>query len=314
MDNNYIQLCAEMAYNDVLIESYFEEDILTEANNINFKDKVKKFFEGIIIFIKNLFNKVITFLKDCVKKIKEKLSKKKDKEAKNESTSLYFNIIGMLLNEEFEYGKDVSKFCQDASEYVNYRYTKLTDSYVELYEDIHKISGKASDEIRRMLHIVGYDSMMKEISHSDKVKIESIISSMERDIKEKQDLFLKDSIEYLPQTSYLEKLENNIGSSSTKDDKSEDKVIEWFLKEVHSQENSVKKALDSINKNYKNLLQLDSENFRRDIKSDFFGYMQKINVAEYGAEIKITKEFASTLSKIEQSYIYIGSYAIKYYV
>ena len=60
MDNNYIQLCAEIAYNDSLLESFFEENALLEADNKGgFKEKIKKFFEGIKIFIKNLFNKLI---------------------------------------------------------------------------------------------------------------------------------------------------------------------------------------------------------------------------------------------------------------
>lgn len=113
MDRDYIKLCAEMAYNDVLIEATLSEeyDILNEGAII---DKVKKLFESFITFIKRLWDKFIAFFNQKVKEFKEKFKElkskqeEKKKEAKSESASMYDQLMEMLLVEEAD---DIETSC-----------------------------------------------------------------------------------------------------------------------------------------------------------------------------------------------------------
>lgn len=70
MDNDVVRICAEMAYNDVLMESFLEQNILDEGAFDTFKEKIKGIFDAVIGFIKSIWNKVVGFIKDLVRKIK----------------------------------------------------------------------------------------------------------------------------------------------------------------------------------------------------------------------------------------------------
>lgn len=129
MDRDYIQLCAEMAYNDVIITEALKEEYLIEGE---FIDKIKSFFDKIKSFLIRIYNKVHDFIINKIKELKsrieefkkkkeeksqdqkekeasEKFSKKlKERNSKQESTSLFDQLMEMVLTEGTDYDTALS--------------------------------------------------------------------------------------------------------------------------------------------------------------------------------------------------------------
>ena len=76
MDKQYIQLCAEMAYNEVIMESVLNEnsEVLSEVSAAELfniaKEKISKIGESFLTAIKTLANKILGFIRDLLNKIK----------------------------------------------------------------------------------------------------------------------------------------------------------------------------------------------------------------------------------------------------
>ena len=188
MDNNYIQLCAEMAYNEVLMEAVFEDENLLEADNKGgFKEKVKALASKCIAFIKSLIEKIKSifasfgekiksfFSKEKVNKFKEKAKSKKNKsKAKNESTSLYNNLMNIVLTEA-----DVS------IDYVDY--SKVVDHINKL--DIDPKSSRLSwGHYADML-----DDIDRSLSNFNKENLLNMLNKYKEESDKINDLTIKDA-------------------------------------------------------------------------------------------------------------------------
>ena len=150
-DKGYVQLCAEMAYNESLIQYAITEE---SSNGNSFKERITKIIENVKNFLKNIKNKVINFirekylaLKEKIKEIKNKKSNK-DKEEKNDTKQEAFieSLMSLVLNEEESEGA------------VNWNYVyeimipslkkSADDLYKTLDSSYHKEINKANDVLR----------------------------------------------------------------------------------------------------------------------------------------------------------------------
>lgn len=124
MDKEYIKLCAELAYNDVIIESVLLED--SDDNSI--LDKIKSFFEMIKKVISSVANKIQTFIMDKVKEFKKKVEQINIKHAEIKHANIqhaniqhadikYTNHESTdILNESIDYAKVMHDFYNDVIE------------------------------------------------------------------------------------------------------------------------------------------------------------------------------------------------------
>ena len=134
MDRDYIKLCAEMAYNDIIINSALNEDynILNEDSS-NLKNRLLNIVKIFKSFINNIFNKIIDFIFVKIKQLKQFILDYNSK-IKNEATS------------EMIYYKD----------YIN------LDAYQKVYDKYNNI---ISNNITKLLR--DYRSDRNEIEEAD---------------------------------------------------------------------------------------------------------------------------------------------------
>lgn len=145
MDNSYIKLCAEIAYNDVIIESVLNEEdnsILNEGVTI---DKIKGFFEKIKNFLINIYKKISDFISNKIKELKTKIEEakkkreEKKKEIKQESASLYNQLMEMVLTEGTDYDTALSTV-----------YTTVIEKIINTEADISKYKEIAIEKLNQV--------------------------------------------------------------------------------------------------------------------------------------------------------------------
>ena len=155
-DRGYVQLCAEIAYNEVMMESYFNE--ADEENNSNDKNKkeglgkrIAGLFKTIAGFIKKLWNKVITFITEKFAEISEKLKEKFDKskeEPKDEEEikqeSFVESLMEMVLTESDDdiKGVNINEFSNLIMQYVDNTNKLLSKAKDVVFENIDKAQDK----------------------------------------------------------------------------------------------------------------------------------------------------------------------------
>lgn len=150
MDREYIQLCAEMAYNDTIVESMLNEEVLQEGA---ITEKIKKLASGFINAIKTLFGKVFEFLTGLINKIKNSAAAKAIKEkinklkTKHESAFLYESLLSLVLEEDENEEKSGSlysthhpkKVASKGEDYI-INYNKIFDHMRSVTDPILKAS------------------------------------------------------------------------------------------------------------------------------------------------------------------------------
>ena len=173
MDQNYILLCAESAYNTVIIENVLCEDyeIIQEGSAAEFakaaKEKIVKIGQGFISAVKSLATRVLNAIKEAwtkiknskavtelqnrAKAVKAKMSSKKKAETKQESASLYDQLMEMVLTEEDN----------SSSKYINF--IKVFDHMRNCTDEILKQSYAFSSSF--------YQKSLKNIDDSVKYSI-----------------------------------------------------------------------------------------------------------------------------------------------
>ena len=290
--DNYIKLCAEMAYNDVLIESYFEEELsLNEADKGSFVEKVKKFFAGIKAFIQNLFGKVIQFFKDCIKKISDKFSSKEKKDEKkketkvtkvdkldgknlkkivdrkkNESALLYDSLMEMVLTEGTDYGLVAVDIYEKHSK-------NLRDVYSQMKETMQKIDGieeaafekyMADDKYPVEEYLERIDKLFDNISTKE---IENIDADCKKELEDKSD------------------------SSGVFDRKADDHLIRYFHRDLDIQSQNLSREIEWVERHQKSI----EENIAK-YTSDHVSGRLKLSQRSYS-------HYAKLLTKVEKGYI-----------
>lgn len=292
MNKEYLQLCAEMAYNETVFESYLESESLLEADNkTSFKEKVMKFFETIKTFIKKIFNKVIEFLQNAVQKVKNKLSSKK--ESKQESVNLYDRLMEMVLTEDSNYGADIIKFYTDSKNTIDSDVSQMTSIYTKNCEKLDKLS-------------VQYQ---KDIEKAPKEKVNWARNILRAKSKEVIDDFkLLESV-----TSRIA----NIKSSASK-------IGKDFEQNEHISSNIINILIDSINHTKKELsfqikcIEDNEKAFERIYRMSWDNDESGEDDSAYGVQTyassvrELSSEFIKCLSKAESCYIEITSVLLRY--
>lgn len=195
--DNYIKLCAEMAYNDVLMESYFEEDLsLNEAENNSIIENLKKAWKAVIEFCKNVWKKVSGFIKEKIDVLKDKYREWKAKHAKHENASLYNNLMEMVLTEE------------EKSESINWFYVyeklqpTLADCTTNIMAKFDKLSGEANELSRKLIEADSQskiDMILDDVNDLEEISVkfnghDIYVSGVAREIDSYLDSIKKESV------------------------------------------------------------------------------------------------------------------------
>ena len=244
MDQNYILLCAESAYNTVIIDNLLCEDyeIIQEGSISEFikvaKEKIIKIGQGFVNAVKSLATKVLNAIKDAwtkiknskavtelqnrAKAVKAKMAKKKA-ETKQESASLYDQLMEMVLTEEDN----------DSSEYVNF--TKVFDHMRNCTDEILKQSYGYSSKF--------YQKAVKSIDDSAKFIIDFTKSSVK---------FVNDSDDSDVDKA-IESIKNNQKETDEIIDSATEEALDMFIDKFnfkYSKPSSIDQLGSAISKEY----------------------------------------------------------------
>ena len=187
MDRDYIKLCAEMAYNEVIFEATLSEeyDMLNEGVIENLFEKFKSVISKIKTFITQTMNKIINFILSKVKELKakiaeikkkkeeksqeqkekeasEKFSKKlKERDSKQESAPMYDQLMEMLLVEEagINYDHVLSKI---HSEIIR----SLIDKFNTTVSIQQEFSNKLLNILNKSVNVKDIDYVLKDMNRT----------------------------------------------------------------------------------------------------------------------------------------------------
>jgi len=275
--DNYIKLCAEMAYNDSLMESYFEEENLLEVDNKEgFKEKVKKFFEGIKNFIKNLFNKVITFVIDTIGKVKAKF-------AKHENASLYNDLMEMVITEGYDYASALMKF-----------YADETADLLKAQGDVDDLASKVSLDLGQMCKDVPADVSQNEAKN--------ILDKMEKKTEEftsKASLLVIKSSDRNIRTRY-EKIFTDDDKYTKEDTKLSSSILSSLEKSLHIQKQNLEKSIKKIDQLEKEYLATYQEKYNATTDDNPLAWADARVFSNYR---DIAREYSKSLSVLERGYV-----------
>ena len=142
MDRDYIKLCAEMAYNEVIIEAVLNEEVLQEdASSI--KEKIRKLINGFITFCKSIKNKIINFIKNKILHFKNKeneinnenISDKNDQSISDDFVKAVndkkITRIKIMLKDSLLYDKSFESF----NKMLNYLNNNLSESIFQNHDN-----------------------------------------------------------------------------------------------------------------------------------------------------------------------------------
>ena len=193
MDRDYIELCAEMAYNEVIIMESLNENygILQEGAII---DKIKSIASAILTAIKKFFSKVFDFFTDlinkiknsaAVQKIKQKVAEIKSRKSKNEAASYYNRMMSLLLEENLSY--DVSNSMRKNEKKDADRDGRYMIDYNMVFDHMRKITDpilKASYGCQSNYLNTVIKDLAEEMKSVDASEAKDLVNISDNDIKE----------------------------------------------------------------------------------------------------------------------------------
>lgn len=190
MDKDYIKLCAEIAYNDILFsETIYEESLILNEGFIN------TIIEKFLLFVQNIFHKIIQFIVLKLKDLKEKIKIKKRNIKENTSDNkinwdyVFDEIYPILNNLCTEVNVNLCNMITETSEIIESLVVKDIKTVNRKYKDevISNLDNLAKFEIQ-----IGKLQMQRKILSDETLEeIKDFYNTCIEDSKEKSNYSFK---------------------------------------------------------------------------------------------------------------------------
>lgn len=303
MDTAYVQLCAEMAYNEVIMESYFNEADEGNDNSkeiVSIKERFIKFIEIAKKFILKIYNRIKDFILEKIKDIKEKINKEKERKQDEDDEFIdddfeesdfeesFIEPIGdIVINEGYNYDdalrlihKDVISKVIDAQHSV----INLKQNYSSKLLDCLPIKDNESSDIKIKQMYRYVDNFKDDVSLLAMSKIPDDIDKAIKDIIEKSTLNNKSDIK--PSNGFI-------------------KLCEDILKEEKKNTDNLIDFLDidlkGFESNYRSIS--NDKDLEKETKDRFIAYNR--------SNIQISNKTIECFNKISGTYTKILSIILK---